>query len=460
MIDTRLRALLDNLPALVGYWDRQLCNQYANKAYVEWFGFEPSEIRGRHISEVLGAQLFHHNEPYIEGALQGQPQCFDRVLMDASGVKRHTQFHYVPDIQNGEVKGFFVSCSDISDLKRIRDELNDAQLMGKLGSWSWDTLTDYTIWSPQLYRMLGRDPALPAPRHGELARYLTPDSWRICKDVMREAMRLGTPCSAELEFIHEDGTHGWMLGHALPVKNASGEMIKVRGTAQDVTERKRIESELLASRNKLRDMVAHHEIACEEERKHVAREVHDELGQLLTAMRMDLALLKTRCGQDEDVQRITADMGTLLDRMFKTARGVVTSLRPAALDAGLVPALEWLAQDFSERSGVACHVDTGGEDLPLRDTLAAVVFRVIQESLTNVARHADATQVSINLRHTPETLSVRVQDDGKGFDIEASHQQTGYGLLSIRERTLSLGGQVSITSTPGRGTVVLIEVPI
>ena len=225
-------------------------------------------------------------------------------------------------------------------------------------------------------------------------------------------------------------------------------------------DRAHIEAALRASRNKLRDMVAHHEIACEQERKHLARELHDELGQLLTAMRLDLGLLRPHGERDPGVARLVEDMSGLLDQMFKVTRQVVTSLRPAALDAGLVAALEWLAQDVGQRAGLPCRVEAGGQDLALPEALSAVVFRLVQESLTNAARHAQATQVTITLRHLGGVLHLRVQDNGRGFDAQASCGQTsGYGLLSMRERVLSLGGVMRIDSAIGRGTTVVIEVP-
>lgn len=458
-LDLPMRDLLDRVPALVAYWDRQQRNVYANRAYLEWFGLVPQAISGRTVCEVLGETLYAENRAHVEAVLAGQPQDFECLVVDAAGQRRHTHVQYVPDCKGDEVAGFFVVASDVSDLKRARDDLHEAQRIGGLGSWRWCFRSQTSLWSPQLYRMMGRDPTLPAPSYEESERYLAPDSWRSAQEAVARILHTGEPIELELGYITEDGRSGWMVAHAQALRDVSGEVTGVHGTVRDVTERRRIETELLDSRNKLRDMVAHHEVACEAERKHLAREVHDELGQLLTAMRMDLGMLRPHGAQDPAVQRLVEDMGMLLDRMFKVTRQVVTSLRPAALDAGLVAALEWLAQDFSQRYGVPCTVDAGGRDLDLPDALSSIVFRVVQESLTNVARHADANEVAITLRHEAGELHLQVRDDGQGFDFQSVRHRPGYGLLSMRERVLSLGGTLSIDSGHRRGTVIDIDVP-
>ncbi|MFT3857616.1 MAG: PAS domain-containing protein [Aquabacterium sp.] len=454
-----MRTLLDRVPALVAYWDRQQRNVYANRAYLEWFGLTPEAISGRTVREVLGETLYAENLPHIEAVLAGQPQDFDCLVVDAAGERRHTQVHYFPDGQAGGVAGFFVVASDVSDLKRARDDLHEAQRIGGLGSWRWCFSDHTSSWSPQLFRMMGRDPSLSAPSYDATERYLSPESWRAAQDSVAHILATGKPVELEVAYVTEDGRSGWMVAHALALRDATGQVSGVHGTVRDVTERRRIETELLDSRNKLRDMVAHHEVACEAERKHLAREVHDELGQLLTAMRMDLAMLRPHGVRDPAVLRLTEDMGMLLDQMFKVTRQVVTSLRPAALDAGLVAALEWLAQDFAQRYGMPCTVDAGGRDLALPEALSSIVFRVVQESLTNVARHADANEVAIMLRHEAGELHLQVRDDGRGFDFNAVRHQPGYGLLSMRERVLSLGGTLCIDSGPGRGTTIDIDVP-
>lgn len=461
-MDTRLETLLDQVPCPVSYWDAAQRNRYANRAYQVWFGMGPEPLRGRLVSESPGMALMalcDEGRARIAGVLAGHTQRFECTITDAAGRRRHTETHYFPDMVDGRVQGFFALASDLGDLERVRDELSEAQRIGGLGSWRWCFRTGASTWSTELYRLMGRDTSLPAPSYEETERYLTPPSWEAAQQTVARILASGEPVELEVAFCAEDGRSGWLVAHAQALRDAAGAVIGVHGTARDVTERKRIETELLASRNKLRDMVAHHEVACEAERKHLAREVHDELGQLLTAMRMDLGMLRPHGLRDPAVARLAEDMNMLLDQMFKVTRQVVTSLRPAALDAGLVAALEWLAEDFGRRAGIRCQIDAGGQDLPVPEALAGIVFRLVQESLTNVARHAHATQVAITLRQEAGVLHLRVQDDGRGFDYATVRHQPGYGLLSMRERVLSLGGTIAFDSASGCGTTIDIEVP-
>lgn len=460
-IDPRLQVLLDELPALVGYWDKDARNRYGNRAYLDWFGVSPAQMVGRHIAEVIGPQLYALNKPYVDAALAGQAQTFDRTIVDPRGERHHTQAHYIPDCVDGVVRGFFALVSDITDLKQTSAELKEAQRIGRLGSWCWDIQTDTVDWSPELSRLFGRDPALPAPTFREQERHFPPASWQALHACVMRAAEAGEPYTLELPFVRDDGSQGWLLANGHPVRGADGVVFKLRGTAQDVSERKAMELALLASRNELRDMAAHHEVACKEDRRHISRELHDELGQLLSAMRMDISQLRREIASGGDkVSATLDDMQGLVDKMFLVARSVSTSLRPAALDFGLLPALEWLAQDVAQRSQIACNVDFDTADLALRDAQAATIFRVVQESLTNVVRHAQAAQVDITLRHDAHQLALCIRDNGCGFDAAAVRKQAGFGLLSMRERVRSMGGQVHIDTAPGQGTTIRINIPV
>ncbi len=227
---------------------------------------------------------------------------------------------------------------------------------------------------------------------------------------------------------------------------------------RDITDRREIENELRSSRNRLRDMVHHHEIACEEERKHLSREIHDELGQVLSGLRMDVALLKAHAKDEARFQHTLNDMVGLIDQAFSVARQVMTSLRPAVLDLGLVASLEWLAQDFSRRTDTRCILHACVEHLPLGDAQAATIFRVVQESLTNVSRHAAAREVRVDLTLQDDVLSLRIKDDGQGFNPKEAVM--GYGLLSMQERVLAMGGKFDLQSQPQAGTEIHITVPV
>jgi len=228
---------------------------------------------------------------------------------------------------------------------------------------------------------------------------------------------------------------------------------------RDISERKRAEVALIESRQQLRSLSVHQESLLEEERKHIAREVHDELGQLLTALKMDISLLRLRFGQDPALLEKLESMRALAERTIHVVRHVANNLRPAALDLGLVPAIEWLANDFSQRWEVPCKLDLGDGEIALDDVTATTVFRVVQESLTNVARHAQASEVTISLL-CGDRLLLRVKDNGRGFNPAVVRKLSGLGLFGMRERILALGGTLKIDSESGIGTTLVIELPL
>ncbi len=230
---------------------------------------------------------------------------------------------------------------------------------------------------------------------------------------------------------------------------------------RDVTERHKADLALAEYRQQLRALVAQNEADREEERKHLAREAHDELGQILTALRMDLSLLDMRFGTlDPALNAKVLEMKGLLDRAIQGVRNVVSNLRPTALDMGLIPALESLCAEFAQHSGMDCVFHTREATLDLDETRTVAVFRIVQESLTNAMRYARATRVTVTLGRSRGVLGVEVQDNGQGFDPTAVSRAKSFGLLGMRERALALGGHVDIVSTPGKGVVVAVTIPL
>lgn len=225
----------------------------------------------------------------------------------------------------------------------------------------------------------------------------------------------------------------------------------------DITDSK---EQLRDSREQLRALAAHQEQILEQERKRIALEVHDQMGQLLTALNLELSLVGLRFRDNPELLERVEGMHGLVEKTINVVRQVARDLRPASLDLGLVPAIEWLSEDFSRRYSIGCRLDGGNDDLRLDELQSTAIFRVVQESLTNVARHAEAREVRISLHPEGERLRVVVKDDGRGFDTAAVGKGGGFGLFGMRERLLALGGTLRIDSAPGQGTAVCIELPL
>jgi two-component system sensor histidine kinase UhpB len=254
---------------------------------------------------------------------------------------------------------------------------------------------------------------------------------------------------------------------ASPIRDDGGVTIGRVLVFRDITQRRRSEEEIRQSRERLRALVAHAESLREEERIRIAREVHDELGQMVTGLRMDLAWMERRLPElpDEGVRGSWSgkmrSMFDLLDLMVKGVRRISGELRPVVLDdLGLLPALEWQAREWQARTGIACRLTSTTSDTTVSAARATAVFRIFQEALTNVARHAQATQVEATLGLGPNSLTLEVRDNGKGITEEQQHQSKSFGLLGMKERAALLGGACSVHGAPGRGTSVVVKIPL
>jgi PAS domain S-box-containing protein len=231
---------------------------------------------------------------------------------------------------------------------------------------------------------------------------------------------------------------------------------------RDVTERVRAEEDLRRSREELRELSAAAHSIREQEQRRMAREIHDELGQSLTALKMDVAWMlgNLSAGSPSLTEKLDT-MQAQLDETVAATRRISADLRPLMLDdLGLIPAAEWLAQTFSERTGIPCKLHIRPPDIELAEPHASTLYRILQESLTNVARHAKASEVDVVIEQTDGALTLSVKDDGRGFSQAEARAQKTYGLLGLRERTLLLGGDASVTSEPGRGTTVDVRIPV
>ena len=229
----------------------------------------------------------------------------------------------------------------------------------------------------------------------------------------------------------------------------------------DVTAQRRAERALVGAREEAELFAERLQAAIEAERTRISREIHDELGQALTGIRMQAATIESRIQEDTDLRTAAGVMNELLDETVRTVRRISTELRPGVLDAfGLVPAIEWAVQDFTEKCGIGARFE---DSLELEPRLSADgdthVFRIVQEALTNVARHARAKHVSVQLSGTPAGMRLSVTDDGRGFDVAAARFGGSLGLLGMRERARLLGATLEIDSTPGAGTRIVLDVP-
>jgi len=271
----------------------------------------------------------------------------------------------------------------------------------------------------------------------------------------------------ETEFTFE-GPKGLSIfeWRVYPEFDAAGNIQSVLSINRDITERKRAEEEVQQSRELLRALSAHLQSIREEERTMIAREIHDELGQALTGLKMDLSSLQKslRKTGELDLSRLTektTTMGQLIDSTIQTVRKIATDLRPGILDdLGLVAAIEWQSQDFQKRTGIKCNFTPDMDDLDLNAERSTTLFRILQETLTNVARHSEATEVIVTLDRDDNDLALEIRDNGKGISQTEISGCRSLGLLGMRERAQRLGGDLKISGAPGEGTIVTARIPL
>jgi signal transduction histidine kinase len=231
---------------------------------------------------------------------------------------------------------------------------------------------------------------------------------------------------------------------------------------RDAEQQKLVESSYKTQNQQLRDFSVRLEKAREEERARIAREIHDELGQQLTAIKIDISWIKKRINPEEsELQERIKGLISLVDQTVITVRKIATDLRPGILDdLGLIPALEWQCAEFSKRSGIECNFNCKIGDLEFDDDFSTTVFRIFQETLTNIAKHSGASKVEIKIFMNEDGLNLEVKDNGAGITEEEARSNNSLGLLGMRERALLYGGKIFINGNQKEGTVVKLLMPL
>jgi signal transduction histidine kinase len=289
----------------------------------------------------------------------------------------------------------------------------------------------------------------------------------VLQAVERSAGDAGNSWAGQYRFRRRDGSYAYVLDRGCIIFDAAGKPTRIVGGISDISERRHAEQALENSRAQLRALTARLQSGREEERSTVAREIHDELGQLLTAVKINLDWLEKKLGERSSDPALNpwldrvVESEEMVDAAITSVQRIATNLRPASLDnLGLGEALQQEAQRFQQRNGITCELQLPLDALNPPSVLAIALFRVFQEALTNVARHAEAKAVRVVVTQAADHVQLQVEDNGRGIPLEAVAASRSLGLLGMRERALTLGGEVTIEPIAPRGTRVTLRLPV
>jgi signal transduction histidine kinase len=348
----------------------------------------------------------------------------------------------------------------ISDayLKRVRE-------IAQFGSYkiriSKDARQESNRWSEEMYSILRREPAQgPMPIGAYIAQYVHPEDRPFVTAICQKAIAGNSVAECEYRIILPGGEIRYMHDFLEHVSSDGTKKVFL-GQMHDVTERHRMQQELDRTRTELRRSIAALESLRGKEQKRVAQEMHDDLGQLLAAMKIDLDDLgQSLPSHDTKMQQRLHALNDLLGAMIVSVRRIVADLQPKGLeDRGLFEALILMKQNFESRHRLPCHLKLPQEQPSLDRKIASAIYRTVQESLSNIVKHANATRITVELTVDGQHIFVCVTDNGKGLSPDASQKTDSFGLIGMRERTIALDGEMKLESREGCGTVVRVRLP-
>jgi PAS domain S-box-containing protein len=461
--EERFRMVLTGSPVIVAHVDRDLRYTWIHNPHPD---FDPASVRGKRDDELAvnegTRQLARLKRQVIE---TGSPARAIISFPLSEGERTYdTAAEPVKD-DSGMVIGATTVAFDITERTRAEEALRESE--EKYRQLFDQSIAPISLVSPDgrlieandaWFRLLGYSREdMVSFRAANL--FPSPE---MREDLLRRLLDSGSLVDDESRVKTKDGTLIDVLRSMSIRYNPDGSVFGFQTVLRDVTELKHTRDELFASREQLRRLALRIQEAREEERTTIAQELHNHFGQQLTALRLDLDSL-TRSGPPEGDTALVRIRGIkqLVDRMSQEVRRLISEMRPGMLDdLGLCAAIEWQAGQFSERTGIACGFILTADDARLPATASTALFRVLQELLSNVARHARATSVNVSLTSDSDSVCLRVADNGRGITDEELGSSTSLGILGMRERIRACKGTVDFHSKPGMGTTVTITVPI
>jgi PAS domain S-box-containing protein len=472
-----LQAIVDNIPVMVSFVDPSGQLLLVNREWERVLGWSFQEAQGYDFLAEAYPDPESRRE-VLEFMRKAEQRWQDFRTRTKDGRIIDTSWLRV-GLSNGTRIGFGLDLTERNRLEKgIRTSealLAEGERLSHTGSWVLNLESGKLLWSAESFRIFGLEPdgAAPPLLLGlQQADYSAAEITVHPKDrpALQAAFARAIAGKKDFEVDHRvvrpDGTIRAVHTVGRPILDVSGEVREYVGVVMDVTEQALARDSLQRSHDELRLLSERLRTVREEERTRIAREVHDEVGQALTALQMDVAWLEKKLANSPETAGESGaaklkSMAALLDTTLGSVQRIAADLRPGVLDElGLEAATEWYVRDFELRTGIPCALQSDLKGAPVEAGLATAVFRILQEALTNVARHSGAGRVEIHLSADTNELRLEIRDDGRGIPNDQAAASQSLGLLGMRERALSLGGDLLVRGIPDVGTTVTLRVPL
>jgi PAS domain S-box-containing protein len=359
-------------------------------------------------------------------------------------------------------------------LRLSEDFLAEGEKISHTGSWRWSIAENTLLWSDEHYRIFGYQPHAPEFSTDAVREQMHPEDLPRLQETIQQAIQAHSAFECEYRILLKDGSVRHVFGTGRPIPSNGASVAEYFGTTVDITARKhseellrksvmeskKAEQRIEESRQLIQQLADRSEAVREDERKHLARELHDSLAQSLLALRLQIGVLGLQFGKDspELPLRIKA-MVEHVDESIRFVRNAIASLRPVALDLGAIAAVEWLVEQFINETAIPCEFHARVPEITLPDKQTTALFRITQEALRNIARHARATHVRIDLDFVDDHYLLEIRDNGHGFD-PSFRKPKSFGLVGIQERAAMFKGICDIETAAGRGTLLRVRMPV